>query len=97
MHDVVAADLHPTDAFAQALNTLQWPLVGFVRGLVRDEEQARDIVQDVFSVIVSHDTCLPGIICPSFFAFAVPSGRIVQRGEACWRLRAYPGAPPSRL
>ena len=48
MHDVVASGPHPTDAFAQALNTLQWPLVGFVRGLVRDEEQARDIVQDVF-------------------------------------------------
>ena len=48
MRDVVASDPHPTEAFAQALNTLQWPLVGFVRGLVRDEEQARDIVQDVF-------------------------------------------------
>ncbi len=48
MHDVVASDPRPTDAFAQALNTLQWPLVGFVRGLVQDEEQARDIVQDVF-------------------------------------------------
>ena len=48
MRDVVASDPYPTDAFAQALNTLQWPLVGFVRGLIRDEEQARDIVQDVF-------------------------------------------------
>jgi RNA polymerase sigma-70 factor, ECF subfamily len=48
MHDVVAYGPYPTEAFAQALNTLQWPLVGFVRGLIHDEEQARDIVQDVF-------------------------------------------------
>lgn len=48
MHDIVAPDSYPTEAFAQVLNTLQWPLVGFVRGLIRDEEQARDIVQDVF-------------------------------------------------
>lgn len=48
MHDTVAYGPYPTEAFAQALNTLQWPLVGFVRGLVRDEEHARDIVQDVF-------------------------------------------------
>lgn len=48
MHDIAAYGSYPTEAFAQALSTLQWPLVGFVRGLVRDEEQARDIVQDVF-------------------------------------------------
>lgn len=48
MHDVVVFSPYPTEAFAQALNTLQWPLVGFVRGLIHDEEQARDIVQDVF-------------------------------------------------
>lgn len=48
MHDVVAYGPYPTEAFAQALNILQWPLVGFVRGLIHDEEQARDIVQDVF-------------------------------------------------
>ncbi|HEU4783258.1 MAG TPA: hypothetical protein VFS83_07960 [Ktedonobacterales bacterium] len=70
MHDVVASDPHPTDAFAQALNTLQWPLVGFVRGLVRDEEQARDIVHDVFPVVVCHSSLfaweyLPFLLCIS--------------------------------
>jgi RNA polymerase sigma factor (sigma-70 family) len=48
MHDAVASGSHPTEAFAWALSSLQWPLVGFVRGLIRDEEQARDIVQDAF-------------------------------------------------
>ncbi len=48
MHDVAAEDSYPAEAFARILDTLQWPLVGFVRGLVHDEEQARDIVQDVF-------------------------------------------------
>ena len=48
MHDAVASGSHPTEAFDRALNSLQWPLVCFVRGLIRDEEQARDIVQDVF-------------------------------------------------
>jgi RNA polymerase sigma-70 factor (ECF subfamily) len=34
--------------FAELLSRLQAPLVGFVRGLLDDDEQARDVVQDVF-------------------------------------------------
>ncbi len=35
-------------AFGQRLNHLQGPLFGFVQGMIGDQEQARDIVQDVF-------------------------------------------------
>lgn len=35
-------------AFGRRLNHLQGPLFGFVQGMIGDQEQARDIVQDVF-------------------------------------------------
>jgi RNA polymerase sigma-70 factor (ECF subfamily) len=35
-------------AFADLLARLQWPLYSFLRGMVADDEQARDITQDVF-------------------------------------------------
>src|SRR5262249_15053921 len=34
--------------FTEQLSRLQWPLYSFVRGIVGEEERARDLVQDVF-------------------------------------------------
>lgn len=36
------------EAFADLLDRCQWALFGFLRGIVGDEEQARDLMQDVF-------------------------------------------------
>lgn len=36
------------EAFADLLERCQWPLHSFLRGIVGDEEQARDLMQDVF-------------------------------------------------
>jgi|SRR5579859_7672817 len=36
------------EAFAALLDRCQWPLYSFVRGIVGDEEQARDLMQDAF-------------------------------------------------
>ena len=41
---LAAADV----TFARLLRELQGPLLGFARGMAGDDEQARDIVQDVF-------------------------------------------------
>ena len=38
----------PPAMFVELLRETQGPLYGFVRGLVGDDEQARDVVQDVF-------------------------------------------------
>jgi RNA polymerase sigma-70 factor (ECF subfamily) len=38
----------PPALFAELLSMTQGPLYGFVRGMVGDHEQARDVVQDVF-------------------------------------------------
>ncbi len=35
-------------AFADLIERFQWPLYNFIRGMVGDDEQARDAVQDVF-------------------------------------------------
>lgn len=42
-----AAGFSP-EAFADLLDRCQWPLFGFLRGIVGDEEQARDLMQDTF-------------------------------------------------
>ncbi len=36
-------------AFTTLLNRRQWPLYAFLRGFVADDEQARDLTQDVFA------------------------------------------------
>jgi RNA polymerase sigma-70 factor, ECF subfamily len=38
----------PADLFVELLSETQGPLYGFVRGLVGDDEQAHDVVQDVY-------------------------------------------------
>lgn len=38
----------PLESFTQLLDRCQWPLSLFLRGLVGDEEQARDLMQDAF-------------------------------------------------
>ena len=38
----------PNSVFARLLEHTQRPLYGYLRGLLADEEQARDLVQDVF-------------------------------------------------
>jgi DNA-directed RNA polymerase specialized sigma24 family protein len=38
----------PPALFVELLRETQGPLYGFVRGMVGDPEQARDVVQDVF-------------------------------------------------
>ncbi len=48
MNDTSAPKLLTPGTFANLLNRFQWPLYGFVRGFISDNEQARDLVQDVF-------------------------------------------------
>jgi RNA polymerase sigma-70 factor (ECF subfamily) len=36
------------EAFADLLDRCQWPLFSFLRGIIGDEEQARDLMQDTF-------------------------------------------------
>jgi RNA polymerase sigma-70 factor (ECF subfamily) len=48
MNDASAPRLLAPGAFGDLLNRYQWPLYSFLRGLISDAEQARDIVQDVF-------------------------------------------------
>jgi RNA polymerase sigma-70 factor, ECF subfamily len=47
MPDPLPAESAPT-LFVELLRETQRPLYGFVRGLVGDDEQARDVVQDVY-------------------------------------------------
>ena len=44
-----AATLLSTDIFCALLHRTQGPLIGFVRGLLRDAEDARDVAQEVFA------------------------------------------------
>lgn len=43
------AALLATDSFSALLQRTQGPLIGFVRGLLRDAEEARDVAQEVFA------------------------------------------------
>ena len=47
MSEPLPAESTPT-LFVELLGETQGPLYGFVRGLVGDDEQARDVVQDVY-------------------------------------------------
>jgi RNA polymerase sigma-70 factor, ECF subfamily len=38
----------PPPLLVRCLSRLQWPLFSFARGIIGDEERARDLVQDVF-------------------------------------------------
>jgi RNA polymerase sigma-70 factor (ECF subfamily) len=48
MKDVSAPNMLTPGAFSELLTRYQWPLFSFLRGLLNDNEHARDIVQDVF-------------------------------------------------
>jgi RNA polymerase sigma-70 factor, ECF subfamily len=48
MHDTSAPKLMTSGTFADLLNRFQWPLYVFLRGFLSDDEQSRDLVQDVF-------------------------------------------------
>lgn len=48
MHDTAAAGTLSPTAFADILTRYRWPLYVFLRNLVADDEQARDLTQDVF-------------------------------------------------
>jgi RNA polymerase sigma-70 factor, ECF subfamily len=48
MKDASAPNMLVPGAFADLLDRYQWPLYSFARGIISDNEQARDIVQDVF-------------------------------------------------
>jgi RNA polymerase sigma-70 factor (ECF subfamily) len=48
MSDITAPNALKTAAFTDILMRFQWPLYTFLRGIVSDQEQAHDLVQDVF-------------------------------------------------
>jgi RNA polymerase sigma-70 factor, ECF subfamily len=48
MHNISAPKWLTSEAFAEILKRFQWPLYTFVQGFVNDQEQSRDLVQDVF-------------------------------------------------
>lgn len=48
MNDTSAPNALNTAAFTDILMRFQWPLYAFLHGIISDQEQAHDLVQDVF-------------------------------------------------
>lgn len=48
MNDITTPKGLNTEAFTDILVRFQWPLYAFLRGIISDQEQAHDLVQDVF-------------------------------------------------